>query len=65
MVSHPETGSDPPIGSDRESGRDTEGREDFAPEGPGISDLISSEYVRGLHLTNFRFTFSSSELRLG
>ena len=23
MVSHPETGSDPPIGSDRESGRDT------------------------------------------
>ena len=22
MVSHPETGSDPPIGSDRESGRD-------------------------------------------
>ena len=23
MVSHPETGSDPPIGSDRESGCDT------------------------------------------
>ena len=22
MVSHPETGSDPPIGSDREAGRD-------------------------------------------
>ena len=25
MVSHPETGSDPPIGSDRESGRDSRG----------------------------------------
>ena len=25
MISHPETGSDPPIGSDRESGRDTAG----------------------------------------
>ena len=25
MVSHPETGSDPPIGSDQESGRDMTG----------------------------------------
>ena len=30
-----------------------------------MSDLISSEYVRGRHLTNFRFTSSSLELSLG
>ena len=29
MVSHPETGSDPPIWSDRESGRDTMTRDNL------------------------------------
>ena len=43
----------------------SEGREDLALGGLGISDLINSEYVHGLHLTNFCFTSSSSELRLG
>ena len=37
----------------------------FTPDGPGISDLISSEYARGWHLTNLRFTSSSSGLRSG
>ena len=35
------------------------GQEGSAPEGRGISDLMSSEYVR---FNNFRFTSSSSEL---
>ena len=37
----------------------------FTLEGPGISDLISSEYTHGGHLANYCFTSSSSELRLG
>ena len=59
------------LGGPKEEGRDSltpeepGGREDFAPEGQGIPDLISSEYVRRRHLTNFRFTSSSSELSLG
>ena len=40
-------------------------RADLAPDGPGISDLMSSKYVRGAHLTSFRFTSSSSGLRSG
>ena len=40
-------------------------QEGDTPEGPGMSDLISSEYTRGRHLANFRFTSSSSGLRLG
>ena len=41
------------------------GRGGSAPKGPRISDLMSLEYVYGRHLTNFRFTFSSSELSSG
>ena len=51
----------------------TEGGEDlragscagFAPDSLGISDLMSSEYAHGWHLTSFRFTSSSSGLRQG
>ena len=43
----------------------TGSRVGFAQDGPGISDLMSSEYARGWHLTNLRFTSSSSRLRLG
>ena len=51
----------------------TEGGEDlttrscagFALDGSGISDLVSSKYARGWHLTNLHFTSSSLELRLG
>ena len=43
----------------------TGSRAGLAPDGPGISDLMSSEYARGWHLTNLRFTSSSSGLRLG
>ena len=42
-----------------------EAREGDTPEGPGMSDLISSEYTYGRHLANFRFTSSSSRLRSG
>ena len=37
----------------------------FTPNGPGISDLMSSEYACGWHLNNLRFTSSSSGLRSG
>ena len=43
----------------------SKGQEGFTPKGPGISDLISSEYTHGLHLTNCRCTSSSLELSLG
>ena len=48
-----------------EGGEDlrTGSRAGFAPDGQGISDLMSSEYARGWHLTNLRFTSSSSGLR--
>ena len=38
-------------------------RAGFALDGSRISYLMSSEYARGWHLTNLRFTSSSSELR--
>ena len=37
----------------------------LALDGPGISDLMSSEKARGEHLTSFCFTSSSSGLRSG
>ena len=40
-------------------------RAGLALDGPGISDLMSSEYTRGWHLTNLRFTSSSTWLRPG
>ena len=40
-------------------------REEDTPEGPGMSNLISSEYTRGRHLANYCFTSSSSGLRPG
>ena len=40
-------------------------RAGLAPDGPEISDLMSSEKARGVHLISFRFTFSSSGLRPG
>ena len=40
-------------------------RAGFVPDGLGISDLMSLEYARGWHLTNLRFTSSSSGLRSG
>ena len=46
-------------------GLEAGGREGFTLEGSGISDLISSEYTRGRHLANCRFTSLSSELRSG
>ena len=42
-----------------------EGQEGFTPEGPRISDLISSEYTCERDLANCRFTSLSSELRSG
>ena len=39
------------------------GREDFKPEDPGISNLMSSKEARGKHLANFRFATRSSGLR--
>ena len=35
------------------------------PEGPGMSNLINSQYTYGRHLANFCFTSSSLGLRLG
>ena len=46
-------------------GLEAEAREEDTPEGPRMSDLISSEYTHGRHFANFRFTSSSSGLRLG
>ena len=40
-------------------------RAGLAPDGPGISDLMSSEQARGVHLTNFGFTSSSLGLNSG
>ena len=54
-----------------EEGRDSftlkgpSGREGSTPEGLGIFDLMSLEYVRGRHLTNFHITSLSSELSPG
>ena len=46
-------------------GLEVRDREGDTPEGPGMSDLISSEYTHGRHLANFRFISSSSGLRPG
>ena len=48
---------------EEDEGLKVAGREDLEPEDSGISDLISSEEVRGRHLANFSFTTSSSGLR--